>query len=85
MSGRNIVSSFRAEGGGSEEAQSDMARIIACLRRAAESVLVAARWEKKLVTALNAKTLLMRKGRVETETECEVEGMGPRRQRRRNR
>ena len=47
------------------EAQSDMALMMERLRRAAESVLVVARWVKNSLTALNANTLPMRKGRDE--------------------
>ena len=43
MSGRNMSSTHRVDGGGTVEALSDMARMIERLRRATESVLVVAR------------------------------------------
>ena len=67
MSGRNMSSTFRADGGGTVEAQSGMALMIERLRRATESVLVMARWVKKSLTALNANTLPVRKGRDDGE------------------
>ena len=60
MSRRNMSSTQRVDGGGTTDAQSDMALMMDRLRRATESVLVVARCAKKSLTALKANTLPMR-------------------------